>query len=163
MYTAAPAGAPLLADIIGLKQCTIMSDYAMNLEGIARRLLDPSQRTLVLAPINSAITALPRKPWVDGPVDAQDPKISPLRNEDRAARNIEAFVERHVVSQYPLPAGAEAKNMAGQAISVEMKDEEKYINGKYKVLVEKTAANGAIWVISGVIGVDDSAARHNDL
>lgn len=165
MFATTPSGAPLLSDIIGLKQCTIMSDYTLNLKDIAQRLADPAAQTLILAPLNSAIMALPQKPWVDSPQNTPDKsfEVKPLRNEERAAKNIENFVKRHVVDRYPLTEGKSVSTLAGDKLSFEIKDGEKYINGKHKVVAEKQAANGAIWVISGVIEIGVASSKHAGL
>lgn len=154
---------PLLADIFGgLRQCTIIGDYVRSLKTVSERLVDDTKSTLILAPVNSAIVNLPQKPWQDGPENAQDPKVSILRNDDRASKNIETFVSRHVIPKYPIEAGKKFKNLAGQTVSFEVKDGEKYIDGKHKVLSEKKASNGAIWVISGVIDSSEEP-RHEGL
>lgn len=164
MFANSPPGAPLLSDIIGLKQCTIMSDYTLSLKEVAQRLADPSRKTLVLAPLNSAIMALPSKPWVDGTGSGQDPKISPQRNDESASKNIEAFVKHHIVAQYPLEAGQKAETLAGEPVYVEIRAGEKYVNGKFKVVSEKKADNGAIWVISGVLtAASHDTAKHEGL
>lgn len=164
MFASSPPGEPLLADIFGsLRQCTIIGDYVRSLGAVSDRLVDSSKRTLILAPVNSAIMSLPQKPWKDGPENAQDPKVDVLRNDDRASKNIEAFVSRHIVPEYPISEGQSVKNLAGQSITVEMKDGEKYVNGEYKVLNEKNARNGAIWVISGVVKDESDRPRHDGL
>lgn len=145
-------GVPLLGDIFGsLRQCTIIGDYVRSAQTVSDRMVDSQRQTLILAPINSAIVSLPRKPWQDGPENAQDPRVDVMRNDDRASKNIEAFVDRHVIPMFPVEAGTTARNLAGQTLLFEIKDGDKYIDGKHKVLDEKLASNGAIWVISGVI------------
>lgn len=151
---------PLLSDIIGIeKKCTIMSDYALGLEKVALRLQSSSTQTLVLMPLNSAISALPQKPWLDVSGDKSD--ISPQRNDERAATNIQRFVEAHVIdiSTKDFKADHTFVSMSGQKLHLTLKEGEKYIQpGNMLVVAEKEAENGLIWVIDGVI--DPRAARN---
>lgn len=166
-----PSGPPLLSDIIGInKRCTIMSDYALGLAQVATRLQDSSLLTLVLAPLNSAITSMPVKPWKDTGASGREPEISPMKSEDNAAANIAKFVKAHVVTMEDKSVvhGMSIRNMLGQTLHVEERGGRRYIQpGNHGVVSEKEVANGFIWVIDGVIDPRDThegdSASHGDL
>lgn len=104
--------------------------------------------TTVLAPLNSAIEALPSKPWEKaGDIEALGAQAYEGEGgKDRADGNLRRFVEAHVVSQSPWPAGAKAKTMAGTEVWWEEKDGRRVIMPD-KVEVDKVAievGNGQI-------------------
>jgi uncharacterized surface protein with fasciclin (FAS1) repeats len=109
-------------------------------------------------PRNSALQVLPRKPWEDA---SDEPLIAHLGSkgslwskeaEDKARKNIEHFVSGHIVPQYPIQEGRELPALGGSTVSYNIKGGEKYVRpGNIKVLGEREAANGAIWVLDGVI------------
>ncbi|BFZ53326.1 hypothetical protein PYCC9005_000349 [Savitreella phatthalungensis] len=148
-------GAPTLGDIIGIeKRCSIMSDYALGVDEIARRLHDPEMGTLIFAPINSAIVALPQKPWLgttDGKVHEEA-----RHDDDSASRNIAKFVGDHLVSHWPPHGSCTVKTFSGQQLKLIAHGQDDWTveteaGGKYTVLARKTATNGAIWVLDGVL------------
>lgn len=86
-----------------------------DIESASRRLDDSSRNTTVLAPLNSAIEKLPRKPW-------EDPKdygaLGPNAYEggegrERAQRNLRKFVEAHMVPVNPWPESEKARTLGG--------------------------------------------------
>jgi paired amphipathic helix protein Sin3a len=82
---------------------------------VSQRLEDSSQNTTVLAPLNSAIEGLPRKPWED-PRDYGELGANAYEGEDgqdRAQRNLRKFVEAHLVPSSPWPAGHKTKTVLG--------------------------------------------------
>lgn len=96
-----------------------------DIESASRRLEDSAHNTTVLAPLNSAIEALPRKPWED-PRDYGT--LGPNAYEggdgsERAHRNLQRFVEAHMVPINPWLEGKNAKAIGDdQTIWWEMKD-----------------------------------------
>ena len=85
--------------------------FVRDIESASERLDDSSKNTTVLAPLNSAIEKLPRKPW-------EDPRdygaLGPNAYEggdghERAQQNLRRFVERHMVPLNPWPEGKNAK------------------------------------------------------
>ena len=72
--------------------------------------------------------------------------------EDKARKNVEDFVSSHVITQYPVAEGKDLPTLRGSTLSYKVKGGTKYINpGNIKVLGEREAANGAIWVLDGVV------------
>jgi len=89
--------------------------FTRDIESATRRLEDSSQNTTVLAPLNSAIEKLPRKPW-------EDPRdygaLGPDAYEggdgrERAQRNLRRFVEAHLVPVSPWRGGDKVKPVDG--------------------------------------------------
>jgi paired amphipathic helix protein Sin3a len=89
--------------------------FVRDIESAARRLEDPSHNTTVLAPLNSAVEKLPRKPW-------EDPReygaLGPNAYEggeghERAQRNLRRFVEAHLVPASPWKEGEKIKTVDG--------------------------------------------------
>lgn len=55
-----------LSDVLGTQpQIQIFSGFVRDVSSVSKRLEDAAQNTTVLAPLNSAITSLDRKPWED--------------------------------------------------------------------------------------------------
>jgi len=85
--------------------------FVRDIESASQRLDDSSKNTTVLAPLNSAIERLPRKPWED-PRDygALGPNAYEGEDgQDRANQNLRRFVEEHMVPMNPWPEGKNAK------------------------------------------------------
>lgn len=99
--------------------------FVRDVESASRRLDDASQNTTVLAPLNSAVEKLPRKPWED---PAQYSVFGPNAYEggegqDRAQQNLRRFVEAHMVPVSPWSAGDKVKTLgADRGIWWEEKD-----------------------------------------
>jgi uncharacterized surface protein with fasciclin (FAS1) repeats len=124
----------------------------------AIRLADDSTNSTLLAPTNSALQTLPRKPWEDKAEDGQVTRHGSKNSfwnkeaEDKARKNIEEFVASHLVTKYPIEEGKQLPTLKGTYISYKVKGGEKFIDpGNIKALGEREAANGAIWVLDGVI------------
>ena len=98
----------ILSDVIGShRQIQIFAGFTRDISSISSRLDDPSKNTTLLAPINSAITSLPRKPWED-PQEYSAFGASAYEGkdgEDRAHKNMRRFAEAHVVPQSPWKEG----------------------------------------------------------
>ncbi|KAK5027393.1 hypothetical protein LTS07_006995 [Exophiala sideris] len=113
----------------------------------------PSDNTTLLAPLNSAMQALPRKPWEDRPGD--NTGISAQRNEDKAASNLQKFVEEHVVPTSPWKEGKQhkIKTLGGQDLWWEETDGKKVIMPGHLEVdgVVGRVGNGEIWAVKGVV------------
>jgi len=116
----------------------------------------PQDNTTLLAPLNSVMQALPRKPWEDRPGDEpEDISQSAARNEDRAARNLQRFVEEHVVPISPWREGKEGKirTMGGTELWWEEREGKKVVMPGELVVdaVVGRVGNGEIWAVTGVV------------
>ena len=102
----------VLSDVMGRdRSINVFASYARDSAALSARLDDRARNSTVLAPLNSAIDALPRKPWedprdYDGPLGAH--AYDGDDGRDRAARNLRRFVDAHVVPLSPWPRGEAA-------------------------------------------------------
>jgi hypothetical protein len=92
-----------------------LSSFVRDIESASRRLEDPSHNTTVLAPLNSAVEKLPRKPWED-PRDYDTLGASAYEGGEghgRAQRNLQRFVEAHLVPVSPWQEGEKIRPIGG--------------------------------------------------
>ncbi|EON64311.1 hypothetical protein W97_03542 [Coniosporium apollinis CBS 100218] len=146
----------VIADIIGkTRHINIFGGFTRDIDTVASRLEDASKNTTVLAPENSAIMQLPRKPWEDTRdydqygANAYDGS----EGEDRAHKNLRRFVEAHVLPESPWRENQRVTTLAGNTIWFENRDGRKVIQpGNVEVTsVAETVANGEVWVLKGVL------------
>jgi len=157
-----PSGTPLLGDIIPLdKQISIFSGFTRSIESISELLSNRSENTTVLAPSNTAVSRLPRKPWEDPNDEGAGGNIfseiyKGLQGEDRATRNLRRFVEAHCVGASPWEEGVKVKTVEGVEVWWEEKDGRKKImpEGIDVLQVKDEVANGQLWIIDGVVNYD---------
>lgn len=140
----------LLSDVLPIeKQISIFSGFTRAVESVSRRLEDGAKNTTVLAPSNTAITNLPRKPWesrddeeeAGGAAQIMDKLYSGLGGEDRAARNLRRFVEAHLVAQSPWERGKANKiaTLEGKKVWWDYEDGVKKVCIDARLLSELTA------------------------
>lgn len=115
----------ILSDILGRdRSINIFAGFTRDIDTVEKRLASHETNATVLAPVNSAITALPRKPWED-PKEYESLGANAYEGADgeaRAHRNLRRFVEAHVVVESPWKEGKKAKTMGGDEVWWEMKD-----------------------------------------
>jgi hypothetical protein len=102
----------------------IFSSLLRDVDSAWAQLSDPSQASVVLAPDNAALHALPNKPWQDG-ADAQaygDQAYEGEAGMTRANSNLKSFVERHVVKVKDWREGQKAKTISGLEVWWERKE-----------------------------------------
>ena len=151
-----PGDAVILSDVIGTQRnINIFAGFTRDIDSIAKRLDTASQNTTVLAPRNSAVTALPRKPWED-PMDYARMGAEAYTGsdgEDRAHANLRRFTEAHIIPASPWKEGERVKSLAGGSLWWERKDGKAIIQpGGIEVeSVANRVANGEVWVIKDVI------------
>jgi len=168
-------GDVVISDVIGRSRSTnIFAGLTRGVDGVAERFANSSANSTVLAPLNSAITALSRKPWED-PTDyaimgqrAYDGQAG----VDRAATNLKRFVEAHIVPVSPWKEGEKVRSLAGEMLWWKRKDDgtivvslEQEMGGRRselsvkKVLPSSTeirsvaqkVVNGEVWMIESVL------------
>ncbi|KYK54361.1 hypothetical protein DCS_06319 [Drechmeria coniospora] len=147
---------PPLADILGThRSLTSFSSFARLQTSTTALLADLTSNTTVLAPLNSAIERLPRKPWEDPReyevLGAQ--AYDGSGGEHRANENLRKFVEAHLLTASPWYRNVRATTVAGKELWWEEKDGKRVIMPD-RVEVEKVAsqvANGEIWILTGVL------------
>ncbi|RSL53296.1 hypothetical protein CEP51_014912 [Fusarium floridanum] len=155
---AAPLNQPSvsLADILGTQRSlTSFSSFARMDASIDERLSDLVTNTTVLAPLNSAVDALPRKPWEQPGeyaalgVDAYEGE----KGQDRARTNLKRFVEAHLVPESPWGENDKMKTVGGKEVWWVEKDGKKVVMPD-EIEVESVVAqvgNGELWILKGVL------------
>lgn len=151
----AAAGGPTIADVIPIdRSLTIYSDLVRTSADIQGAFGDAKKRFVVLAPQNSAIVALGRKPWDDRPDDTDSRRFQGQGGEDRAQENIMRFVQAHILTAERFDEGDRATNLLGEKLYWKRDADGKkriYPGGIAVVSERNTAVNGDIWVLDGVI------------
>lgn len=153
-----PSGALTISDVLPqTRSINIFASLTRDVSSVTSRLESqaPADNTTLLAPLNSVMTHLPRKPWEDRPSDTSG--VSAARNEDKAAENLQRFVEEHVVPISPWKEGkaGKIKTVGGGELWWEKRDDGKkrvVMPGQVEVdgIVGKVG-NGEIWALKGVI------------
>jgi len=137
------------------RKINIFASLTRDISTVTSRLesTKPEDNTTLLAPLNSAMQALPRKPWEDRPGD--DTGVRAERNEDKAAQNLQRFVEEHVVPTSPWREGMQGKikTLGGQELWWEEVDGRQIIMpGNLEVDgVVGQVGNGEVWAVKGVV------------
>lgn len=130
-----PAGGPgtvILSDVMGKdRSINVFASLVRDVDSLSRRLDDSSQNSTVLAPLNSAMDKLPRKPWED-PSDYDKLGVDAYEGDDgreRAQKNIRRFVEAHVVPESPWNEGVKVKTLGSDNTEIwwEEKDGNKMV------------------------------------
>lgn len=135
---------PIIADVLPkIKGINIFASLTRDFEEVATRLNDSSRNVTVLAPRNSAIQGLPRKPW-ENPKDYEEfgevAAYKGSEGEDRARKNLRKFVDAHLIPSNPWRKGEEVATLGGGKIRWS-KDEEKIYVCALSTLVSPGVAN----------------------
>ena len=170
------ADQPVISDVLPkTKGINIFAQLTRDFDSISARLNDASHNITVLAPRNSAVQGLPRKPWED-PEDyakfGEAHAYEGTEGQERARRNLRRFVEAHIVPVSPWRAGEEVESLGGEKLKwtkegdkiivssvlltsicyMAMTDWPKLQPGSIEVdSVAEKVANGEVWVLNGVI------------
>lgn len=121
----------IISDVIGKAQnIAIFSSLTRDVDAVSGRLEDSAQNATVLAPDNTVMKNLKKKPWED-PKDYN--KLGAQAYEgssgtDRAHSNLERFVKRHIVAESPWEEGKKVKTLAGNEVWWESKDGQKMVS-----------------------------------
>ncbi|KAK4241564.1 hypothetical protein C8A03DRAFT_30288 [Achaetomium macrosporum] len=149
-------GGVMLSDVMGRdRSINLFAGFLRDIETAFRRLEDSSQNTTVLAPLNSAVEKLPRKPWED-PQDygALGPNAyEGGEGRERAQQNLRKFVEAHMVPLSPWAEGEKVRPIGGdRELWWEERDGAKLIqpDAIEVVGIAGEVANGQVWIIKGV-------------
>lgn len=156
-----PPGTQLsISDILPqTRKINIFASLTRDISSVTGRLesTNTDHNTTLLAPLNSAMQALPRKPWEDRPDDSSSVRAE--SNEDKAASNLQRFVEEHVVPVSPWEQGkaAKVKTLGGQELWWEKDDEGKRVVWPGGLVVDEVVGvvgNGEIWAVKGVVNYE---------
>lgn len=143
-------GSVMLSDVMGRdRSINIFAGFTRDIESVSNRLDDGAKNSTVLAPLNSAIEKLPRKPWED-PKDYGALGADAYEGEDgqeRAQRNLRRFVEAHIVPTSPWKEGEKVKAIGDdREVWWEEQDGKRVVKpGDIEVVsVASTVANGEV-------------------
>ncbi|KAI1090344.1 hypothetical protein F5B19DRAFT_494505 [Rostrohypoxylon terebratum] len=147
----------LISDVMGRdRSINIFAGFTRDIGSVSTRLDDGARNSTVLAPRNSAVEALPRKPWED-PKDYDELGANAYEGgdgQDRAHRNLRRFVEAHVVPVSPWGENEKVKTLleGDREIWWEMKDGVKVIqpDGIEVDSIASRVGNGELWILKGV-------------
>ncbi|KAH8682354.1 hypothetical protein BX600DRAFT_41283 [Xylariales sp. PMI_506] len=149
-------GDVILSDVMGKdRSINIFAGLTRDIQSISQRLDDSTENSTVLAPLNSAIDQLPRKPWED----AQNYNILGASayeggdGQERALRNLRRFVEAHMIPKSPWPEGEKVRTLLGDREVWWESKEGKTLIQPDNIELESIAsrvANGEVWIIRGV-------------
>lgn len=175
-----------ISDILPLHRAiNIFASLARSCNSLTPRLESPlqSHNTTVLAPLNSVMQGLARKPWEDPPAQTQrraetGGEVEAARwSQDTAAANLDRFVLGHVVPVSPWREGKEnaVATLAGSNTQSETGSgsggkiwwetrgggsdgsEERRVIMPGEIVVEGVVGrvgNGEVWALRGVIGFE---------
>ncbi|KAK6065915.1 bap31 domain-containing protein [Seiridium cupressi] len=126
----APGGV-MLSDVMGKdRSINLFAGFTRDILSISQRLDDSSLNSTILAPLNSAVDNLPRKPWED----ARDYETLGTNayeggdGQERAQRNLRRFAEAHIVPASPWQEKEKVKTLLGDRdVWWEIKDGKKVI------------------------------------
>ena len=120
----------IIADVIGKERViNIFAGFTRDIDSISKRLEDGSQNATVLAPLNSELQKLPRKPWED-PRDygtLGEAAYAGPEGEDRAHGNLRRFVEAHIVPVSPWKEGEKVASVGGSHVWWESREGKKIV------------------------------------
>lgn len=121
----------ILSDVLGRdRSINIFAGFTRDFANISSRFEDSSKNTTILAPVNSAIMGLPRKPWED-PKDYANLGAEAYEGndgEERAKDNMRRFVEAHVVGVSPWKEGEKVETLDGGKVWWEMKEGKRMVS-----------------------------------
>jgi hypothetical protein len=130
----------ILSDVLGNdRSINIFAGFTRDFVTISQRFEDSSLNTTIMAPINSAIMSLPRKPW-ENPEDYDRLGADVYEGEpgeERAQKNLRRFVEAHVVPVSPWKEGKKVETLAGGEVWWESKDGVKKVSNSDRCRVFK--------------------------
>ncbi|MCJ1262186.1 hypothetical protein MMC22_002056 [Lobaria immixta] len=149
----------IISDVIGKERIiNIFAGFTRDVESLSRRLENNEQNSTVLAPLNSEIQKLPRKPWED-PKDYEvlgEQAYDGSGGEERAQRNLRRFAEAHIIPASPWKEGEKVASLGGGKLWWEERDGTKVVQpGNIEVSsVAEKVANGEVWVLKGVVNYE---------
>lgn len=132
----ASGGEIIISDVIGRERSiNIFAGFTRDIEEISNRLESnkEGENTTVLAPLNSEIQKLPRKPWED----LKDYEILGSQaydgsgGQERANKNLKRFVEAHIVPTSPWKENQKVSSLGGGEVWWEERDGKKFVRDSF--------------------------------
>ncbi|MCJ1355655.1 MAG: hypothetical protein MMC33_005647 [Icmadophila ericetorum] len=153
------SGGVIISDaIVQERSINIFAGFTRDIQVISQRLEDDTQNTTVLAPLNSALQKLPRKPWQD-PQDYKSQGSSAYVGDggvDKAHANLQRFVEAHIIPASPWEENEKVESLAGEKVWWTRDGDKKMIQpGNIEVSsIASRVANGEVWVLKGALNYE---------
>ncbi|KAB8273167.1 hypothetical protein BDV30DRAFT_210965 [Aspergillus minisclerotigenes] len=148
---------PVISDVLPKNRgINIFASLTRDFEPIDSRFNDATKNVTVLAPRNSVIQGLPRKPWENPDDYAQFGEAKAYEGQegqDRAKSNLKRFVKAHIIPRSPWNEGDEVETLGGDKLSW-TKDGDKIFIQPGNIEVDSIAeqvSNGEVWILNGVI------------
>ncbi|PYI03875.1 hypothetical protein BO78DRAFT_388997 [Aspergillus sclerotiicarbonarius CBS 121057] len=148
---------PIISDVLPKNRLiNIFASLTRQFDSVESKLNDAHSNVTVLAPRNSAIQDLPRKPWQNPEDYERFGEVGAYEGDDgqeRAKKNLERFVQAHVVTGSPWGEGEEGVTLAGDKLRWEKVGDKIYIQpGNVEVdSIAEQVSNGEVWILNGVI------------
>lgn len=125
-------GEIIISDVIGRERSiNIFAGFTRDVEEISNRLEtnNGENNTTVLAPLNSEIQKLPRKPWEDlrDYETLGEQAYDGSGGQERANKNLQMFVEAHIVPQSPWKEGEKVSSLGGGQLWWEERDGKRFV------------------------------------
>lgn len=132
--TTTTGGEIIISDVIGRERSiNIFAGFTRDIEEISNRLATnnngENNNTTVLAPLNSEIQKLPRKPWEDlrDYETLGEQAYDGSGGQERANKNLQRFVEAHIVPQSPWKEGEKVSTLGGGQVWWEERDGKRFV------------------------------------
>ncbi|KAJ5899955.1 hypothetical protein N7495_004699 [Penicillium taxi] len=169
------ADGPIISDVLPkTKAINIFARLTRDFEPIASHLNDASKNITVLAPRNSAVEALPYKPWevADDYARGGVRVYEGQEGHDRIKQNLQRFVEAHLIPVSPWKEGEEVETLAGKKLKWVKEGDKVFVSvlsarlncpptdtdcfqiqpGNIEVdSIAVKVSNGEVWVVNSVI------------
>lgn len=123
-------GEVIISDVIGRERSiNIFAGFTRDIEEISNRLETNGENTTVLAPLNSEMQKLPRKPWEDlkDYETLGEQAYDGSGGEERAHKNLRRFVEAHIVPKSPWKEGEKVSSLGGGQVWWEERDGKRFV------------------------------------
>ncbi|GAA5996132.1 hypothetical protein JCM5350_000498 [Sporobolomyces pararoseus] len=166
MKSSSPSPLLSLTDLLTRsKNSRIFYDYLRDSSSVSTRLANPLESTTILAPVNSAIIALERRPH-QGPPEPAGGYVQGYagsrQDEQERADYLEKWIKRHLIAG-KVDLEEESKEyeslLGGDKVSFARKDQEgqagyKVMPGDVQVVEIEQASNGVIFYLQGTLNLD---------
>ncbi|KAI0473981.1 hypothetical protein GGR56DRAFT_559792 [Xylariaceae sp. FL0804] len=152
----------LISDVMGRdRSINIFAGLTRDVASISSRLDSSGTNSTVLAPLNSAVERLPRRPWEDARdyealgAGAYDDKDGNGDGMERARRNLRRFVEAHTIPASPWAEGERVRSLleGDREVWWETRDDGVRVIRPDNIEVQNVASrvgNGEVWILKAV-------------
>ncbi|GAA5898019.1 uncharacterized protein JCM6883_000895 [Sporobolomyces salmoneus] len=161
------SSSPSLTDLLTRsKNSRLFYDYIRESTSVSTRLANPLESTTILAPISSAIVALPRRPHQGPPVPVEghvEGYSGSREDEEARAEYLEKWIKRHLIAdridledltkEYETLQGGEKISFVTSG--GEGEEWLRVMPGDIEVVEIEQASNGVILYLRGTLNLDN--------